>query len=184
MVNFRGSFAVLVLMLCTTGQTLAACDSDSLLDRACMRLADTWTQGGNDLFIPFHAYHLRSKYSEEKIDSFRENNWGLGYGRSRYDNDDNWDSLYTMAFLDSHGKPQYMLGYTHEWMIGAPESLHAGLGYSAFLTARSDLYHYVPLPGILPVASINYNKFSINSAYIPGGEGNGNIFFLWSRIGF
>ncbi|MCA3237060.1 MAG: hypothetical protein ACK5RC_00225 [Curvibacter sp.] len=32
-----------------------------------------------------HAHHLRYAVNREKIDSYREDSSGLGYGRSRYD---------------------------------------------------------------------------------------------------
>ncbi len=61
--------------------------------------------------------------------------------------------------------------------------MHTGLGYTAFLTAREDDSHYELLPGILPLASIAYNKASVNATYIPGGNGNGNVAFFWLRLG-
>ncbi len=174
----------LFFLLSTSGQAHALCDgSDSWLDSACQRVEDTWEQGRSELYIPFHSHHLRSAYTKEKIDSFREDTWGLGYGRSRYDDAGNLDSLYGMSFLDSHSKLQYIVGYSHQWIFGKPQGLHAGLGYTAFLTARSDIYHYIPIPGILPVASVNYDNLSINAAYVPGGNGNGNVVFIWSKFG-
>lgn len=77
-----------------------------------------------------------------------------------------------------------MLGYGHEWMWGEHEGLHAGLGYTVFVTARADIGHYTPIPGVLPIASVNYSKASVNATFVPGGKGNGNIFFFWSRFGF
>ncbi|MGB4811986.1 MAG: lipid IV(A) palmitoyltransferase PagP [Methylophilaceae bacterium] len=181
----RSALVSVVVSVCAAEPAYALCDnSDSILDKACSRVSDTWTQGSNDLYLPFHSHHLRFAYSQEKIDSFRENTWGLGYGRSRFDDNNNWDGLYGMVFYDSHSKPEYILGYSHQWILGAPERLHAGLGYTAFLTARSDLHDYIPLPGILPVASLSYNKASVTTAYVPGGSGNGNVLFFWSTLSF
>lgn len=176
---------IIAVMFSLTGHAYAFCDNtDSLLDTACQTVSDTWTQGGHDLYVPFYSYHLRFAYSQDKIDSFRENTWGIGYGRTRYDESGNIDNLYGMTFQDSHSKPEYIAGYAHQWVAGQPKGLHAGLGYTVFLTARSDIHHYLPIPGILPIASINYDKISVNTAYVPGGKGNGNVLFFWSKFGF
>jgi palmitoyl transferase len=156
--------------------------TDSLLDKTYQRVSDTWTQGDHDLYIPFYSYHSRSKYSQRQIDSFTEDTLGIGYGRSRYDESGNLDHLYGMAFQDSHGKPQYIVGYGHQWIMGQSKGLHAGLGYTVFLTARSDFSNYIPIPGILPVASISYKKVSVNAAYIPSIQDQGNVLFFWSKF--
>lgn len=163
----------------------AACDDEtSFIDVVCKTVGDTWTEGDNDLYLPLHTYHLRSAYSDTKIDSFNETPWGVGYGRSRYNEKGNWDGLYGMAFLDSHSKVEPLLGYGHEWMWGDHQGLHAGLGYTVFVTARQDVGNYAPIPGILPIASVNYKQAALNGTFVPGGQGNGNIFFFWSRFGF
>jgi len=184
MTYMRSAFITGVLTLSLTSNANALCgDSASLIDLACQRVSETWAKGSSDLYLPFHTYHLRSAYSEEQIDSYREDTWGLGYGRSRYV-DGNWDGVYGMAFLDSNNNLEPIIGYAHQWMWGDQESLHAGLGYTAFITARSDSSHYVPLPGVLPIASVNYDKASVNATFVPGTKGNNNVFFFWSRFNF
>lgn len=184
MTSMRSGLMVLVFELCSMAQAHAICDeTSSLLDRACRHVTATWQQGDNDLYIPFRTYHLRFAYAEERIDAFHENNWGLGYGRSRYDEAGNWDGLYALAFCDSNGRPQPILGYGHQWIWGERAGLHAGLGYSVLLTARSDVERYLPLPGILPIASVSYRDIAVNAAFVPGGNGYGNIFFFWTRLG-
>lgn len=182
MLNFKHLPIVIMLFISTLAN--AACDNSwSIIATACQHIKDTWEQGDNDVYIPLHAHHLRSAYTDEKIDSFNENSFGLGYGRSRYVNG-NWEGIYGMAFLDSHNDIEPMLGYAYQWMWGQQKALHVGLGYTAFITSRSDVLHYTPVPGLLPIASINYKKVSLNGSYVPGGTGNGNILFFWSRFGF
>jgi palmitoyl transferase len=181
----RSFIPALLLTVGVSGNALAACDSsESILGRVCQHLGNVWEHGGNDLYIPFHTYHLRYAYTDEKIDEFREDTWGLGYGRSLYDESGNWSGLYGMAFLDSHSKMEPIIGYGHQWMWGNTQGWHAGVGYTAFITSRSDIAHYAPIPGILPIASVNYGRAALNTAFMPGGEGNGNILFFWSRFGF
>ncbi len=171
--------------LALTNPVRASCDDPAtFLGGVCKTLSDTWYQGKDDLMVPFHTHHLRSAYSKEKIDTLVENTWGLGYGRTRYDERGNSDSLYAMGFRDSHGDFEPIIGYAHRWNVGDVDGLHAGLGYTVFITARSDTAHYLPIPGILPVASLNYRRVAVNTTYVPGGKANGNIFFLWANIGF
>jgi len=159
-------------------------DTTSIVDQACKTITDTWSQGNSDLYVPFHAFHLHYAYSDEKIDSLNENTWGLGYGRSLYDNSGNWDGVYGMVFSDSNKEPQPIVGYARQWILGNKDGLHTGLGYTAFLTARARMMHYTPFPGVLPIASINYGKAALNATFVPGGDNNGNIIFLWGRFGF
>ncbi|MCB5191683.1 lipid IV(A) palmitoyltransferase PagP [Methylobacillus arboreus] len=163
----------------------ASCNTDyTWVDKSCERITDIWETGSQDLYLPLWTHHLRFAYDDDKIDSFREFTWGLGYGRSRYNAAGNWEGLYLMAFSDSHSKVQPMLGYGHQWMFGPVSGLHAGVGYTAFITSRADIYRNFPIPGVLPIASVNYQQYSLNTSYVPGGRGNGNILFFWSRASF
>lgn len=172
-------------LICFASLAQAVCgDSDSYDDLACRRLAQTWAEGGHDFYLPLHTYHLPYAYTQEEIDSLRSQTWGLGYGRSRYDASGNWDGLYALLFLDSHTKLEPVVGYGHQWMWGPRDGLRAGLGYTAFVTARSDINTYTPIPAIMPIGSINYDRFSLNGVFIPGGAGFGNIAFIWSRFEF
>jgi palmitoyl transferase len=183
--NLRSTLSTLLLTLCACGNALATDEAPtSLLGQMGQHLSDVWTQGSDDLYVPFHTYHMRYAYSAEKINSFREDTWGLGYGRSRYDSSGNWSGLYGMTFLDSHSKLEPIVGYGQTWMLGNPQDWHAGIGYTAFITARADIGHYTPIPGILPIASVNYKQASLNTTYMPGGTGHGNILFFWTRFGF
>lgn len=56
------------------------------------------------------------------------------------------------------------------------------LATPCFLTTRTDLLHYTPIPMILPITSVGYNKVSVNTTSIPGTKGNGNVFFFWSKV--
>lgn len=168
-----------------SGPVEAVCeDPTTFLGGICARVDATWNQGRPDLLLPFRSHHLRFAYSRERIGELEENSWGLGYGRSRYDDEGNWHSLYAMGFRDSHGKFQPVVGYGYKWIWGARDGLHAGLGYTVLITARSDYGHYIPVPGVLPIASLNFSRAALNMAYVPGGKGNGNVLFLWGSVGF
>ena len=90
-----------------------------------------------------------------------------------------------MEFADSHGKPQYQAGYG--WIATwrpIDEKFRVGAGVTAFLFMRSDIGNYAPIPGILPVVSTGYGPFDVQMAYIPGGQGNGNVLFWWAKYSF
>ena len=152
--------------------------------RAAISLERTAKEGDWELYVPLYTYHMRYAYTAEKISSYNENPWGLGLGRGRIDEKGNWHGLYAMFFHDSHNKPEYQLGYAFKTFWPLAENLKAGLGYTVFLGARSDINNYIPFLGILPVASLEYGKVSLDATYVPGGEGNGNVMFIWSKIRF
>jgi palmitoyl transferase len=57
------------------------------------------------------------------------------------------------------------------------------LGYTAGVTAR-DNWNYIPIPVLLPLASIGYGPATFQMTYIPGTYNNGNVYFAWMRFQF
>lgn len=89
-----------------------------------------------------------------------------------------------MAFKDSHDDWAPIVGYGHvKNLIGDAKSLNAGISLTAGLTARRD-FHYMPLPILLPIAAVGYDRVNLNATYVPGTKGNGNVLFMWSTIAF
>lgn len=155
----------------------------SMWESAGNTLSATWNSSQNELYVPLHTWHNRSKYTAEKIASYNENPWGLGFGKYRYDEQGNWHALYAMAFLDSHSKLEPIAGYGYEKIWRPSENWRLGAGFTAGFTARQD-YSYIPIPIVLPLISIEYRRFSLQATYVPGGQGNGNILFTWMRWQF
>lgn len=147
-------------------------------------VSNTWEQGSHELLIPTYTWHLPFAYTQEKIDQYQNYPYGLGYGRGRIDDKGNYHGVFAMGFQDSHFKPEWMLGYVWKtyWMLGSETK--AGLGFVTGLTARSDYSRYLPIPFILPAASIEYGRLSLEAAYVPGGEGNGNVVFFTTKWRF
>ncbi|AOB32448.1 lipid A palmitoyltransferase [Bordetella sp. H567] len=165
--------------------TAYACDNvPNWAQGACARLDQIWNQGGDELYMTGYAWHIRSAYSAEKIKSFREESWGGGWGKGIYDEDGDWQGLYGMAFLDSHGHVEPVAGYGYQKIGRIGQNWRFGIGYTAFLTARQDIFHYIPFPGILPLASVGYDKATFYATYIPGGKGNGNVLFMFAKWTF
>lgn len=145
---------------------------------------ELWRGGASELYLPFHTHHLRFAYTRDKIDEYQENTFGIGYGSGRYRDNGDWHGLYAMGFQDSHFKPSYMAGYGYMTYWRPAEDLRLGVGFTAFLMARSDYAGYIPFPAALPIASLGYKNLSLETAYVPGGKGNGNVLFVWARYQF
>ena len=89
-----------------------------------------------------------------------------------------------MAFLDSHSDIEPITGYGFQKIgrIGADTRL--GIGYTVFLTSRSDIARPGAVSGILPLVSAGYRDATLYATYIPGGKGNGNVLFMFGRWEF
>lgn len=143
-------------------------------------LRTTWQSKDVEWYIPINTWHNRSSYTHEQIAKYNERPWGIGMGKYRYDADGDWHGLYTMAFLDSQSKWEPVIGYGFQKVWEPKQALKFGLGYTVGLTFRDDM-HYVPIPLLLPLMSIKYQSVALQSTYIPGGKGNGNVLFTWIR---
>jgi palmitoyl transferase len=143
-------------------------------------LSDTWDASSYELYLPINTWHNRHYYSQEKINGYNEQPWGLGVGKYRYDEDGDWHGVYVMAFTDSHSKVQPVAGYAFQKMWRPNNDIRVGAGYTLGVTLRED-FNYMPLPVIAPVASIEYKQLALQSTYIFGGKGNGNILFTWIK---
>ncbi len=63
----------------------------------------------------------------------------------------------------------------------ADENFHLGLGFTAGVTAR-DNWNYIPLPVLLPLASVGYGPVTFQMTYIPGTYNNGNVYFALDAL--
>lgn len=88
-----------------------------------------------------------------------------------------------MAFKDSWNKWEPIAGYGWEstWRPLADENFHLGLGFTAGVTAR-DNWNYIPLPVLLPLASVGYGPVTFQMTYIPGTYNNGNVYFALDAL--
>jgi palmitoyl transferase len=143
-------------------------------------LSQTWQSPNYELYIPVNMWHNRSYYSAEQIETYNEQPWGLGVGKYRFDDDGDWHALYGMVFLDSHRRVEPMAGYGFQKMWRPTDNFRLGAGYTVGFTARENT-HYLPIPVILPLLSVEYKQMAVQSTYVPGFSGKGNILFTWLR---
>lgn len=156
--------------------------SSGLWDKMKQNVKETWASPTRDLYVPVNTWHNRWMYSQEKIDSYNERPWGIGYGVSRFDKEGDWHAIYAMEFQDSHNQfePIFGYGYQSNWYFGERQDWRLGLGFTAAITMRHE-YSYIPVPLILPMFSAEYKRIAVQSAYIPGTRNNGNVLFTWLR---
>lgn len=153
----------------------------SWYERLWAPVAHVYDNGQWELYLPLHTHHLRSAYSQEQIDSYQETPYGFGFGRGLYNESGNWEGLFAMGFQDSHFKPSYTAGYGWKAIWHPSEDTRLGLGYIAGLMTREDVAGYFPFPVVLPVASLAYKNLSLETTFVPGAAGAGNIFFIWAK---
>ncbi len=173
----------------TDKATPAASESQSWYgkawDTAGKHLSDLWNKGDIEVYVPFWTYHLPFAYSPSQRAGYTEYPAGGGLGKGWYNESGNWEGVYLMGFQDSHGKPMYMGGYG--WIPTwnpINEKSRIGVGLTAFMFMRSDINYYAPTPGILPMGTIGYGPIDVQVAYIPGGQGYGNVLFWWAKYSF
>jgi lipid IVA palmitoyltransferase len=168
-----------LLLPCPT----VADEASSIFSLAQDAVVNTWQSSDYELYIPINTWHNRDYYSSEKIDSFNEQPWGLGLGKYRYDEDGDWHGIYGMAFLDSNNNIEPVFGYGFQKVWQSSENVRLGLGYTVGFTVRED-FDYLASPLLLPLFSIKYKDIAVQSTYIPGGQGYGNVLFTWLRWQF
>ncbi len=159
----------------------------SFVGRACSKAGAAWDHGDNELILTGYAYHLRSTYTEEKLRELNERAWGGGWARTIEDSDGDTHTLFAFGFHESHNKVQWNAGYLYSTYWGPQDSVRGGLGLATFFVQRPDIASGVPIPVILPIASLKYKKATLMATYIPtvnNGINNGSVLFLFGRFGF
>ena len=169
----------------STDHALPVVKKPGIFASLCRRIADTWHSNRYDLYIPVYTWHNRFMYDSETVKKYNENPWGIGFGKFMRDEKGNSHFLFIMEFQDSHNKFQPYGGYAYEknWYLDQAGDWSACLGYVLGITAR-DQYNYIPFPLPLPIGGIQYKRFAVQAAYIPGGYDNGNVLFTWARWNF
>ncbi|MBN7767395.1 MULTISPECIES: lipid IV(A) palmitoyltransferase PagP [Pectobacterium] len=182
-INNTSSTANLAPVAVDSSESASDKQDESWWQRSKNNLSTTWNSPqSHDIYIPAITWHNRWTYDKEKTDRYNERPWGAGYGVSRLDKDGDWHGLYLMAFKDSYNKWEPIGGYGYEkrWRPTSDQDFQLGLGFTAGFTMR-DNWNYIPIPVLLPLASISYSKLSFQATYIPGTYNNGNVFFAWFR---
>ncbi|HBY9716919.1 TPA: lipid IV(A) palmitoyltransferase PagP [Klebsiella aerogenes] len=191
MLKAKKSSACAFVFLCqlfiviSSKATLTSSVSDTI-SSVKNNLVQTWQSSDyGNLYLPTITWHARFAYDKEKIDKYNERPWGAGFGQSYWDKNGDWDGLYIMVFKDSFNKWEPIGGYGWEktWRNTLDNKLNVGLGYTLGVTSRNN-WNYIPIPVILPLASVGYGLTTFQMTYIPGTYNNGNVYFAWMRFQF
>jgi palmitoyl transferase len=169
-----------------------ACFADGILSDAVSSISQEieseWNRsmnGANELYVPVETWHNRLTYDHDKISSFNERPWGLGFGKGYVHENGDWSGFYAMAFKDSHNAWEPIAGYGRTWNVHPLDNAwFVGAGYTVFLTSREDIMGYLPFPGVLPLVSTGYKSLTFQGTYIPGKRNNGNVAFFWGKYAF
>lgn len=185
--SYRGLLAAVLLSATSGANALGCADLWSFVGRACAKSVAAWDHGNNELIVSGYAYHLRSTYTDEKLRELNERALGGGWARTVDDPDGDSHTIFLYGFHESHGKVQWNAGYMYTTWWGPQDGLRGGLGVAVFFVQRPDIASGVPIPAVLPMASIGYKKFTLMGTFIPtinGGINNGSVAYVFGRYAF
>jgi palmitoyl transferase len=168
-------------------QALGCDDLWSFIGRPCNKSVAAWDHGENELILTGYAYHLRSTYTADKLRELNEKAWGGGWARTVTDPDGDTHTIFLFGFDESHNKVEWNAGYLYSTYWGPQDGLRGGLGFAAFIVQRPDITSGIPIPALLPVASVAYGKATLMATFIPtvnGGINNGSVLFVFGRYKF
>ncbi len=181
-----GAIAGLTLLAAAPIAQAASCDTLPVpFANACTRLVDTYDNGRSGVLIPGYSYHLPFTWSPERRAQLNKNAWGLGLIRTTEDPDGDTHSVYALVFRDSHKHAQWNLGYEYATYWGPRNGVQPGLGYTAVLVQRPDIFGGAPFPAVLPIASLRYRDATLSATWIPtlnGGLNHGSTVFVFGRV--
>ena len=179
--------AAMLALAATQAAAFECADLWGAIGRSCTKMGAAWDHGQNELIVTGYAYHLRSTYTEEKLRELNEHAWGGGWARTITDPDGDTHSLFLFAFHESHNKVQWNLGYLYSTYWGPQDGLQASIGIAPFIVQRPDIAGGIPIPVVLPIASLKYKKATLMLTYIPtvnNGINNGSVAFVFGRYAF
>ncbi|HEX9301869.1 MAG TPA: hypothetical protein VF959_05915 [Casimicrobiaceae bacterium] len=177
--------AMLVFAAPASARAAECADLWDWVNTACRRLVDTYTQGSNELIVSGYAWHLPWTWTAERRAQENEYAWGGGWARTTERDNGDTDTVFFLVFSDSHRQPEFNLGYGWSTYWRARDSVQPGLGYTAMIIQRPDIASGIPVPVILPIFSLRYEKFTLLSTYIPtlnGGVNHGSILYVFGKI--
>lgn len=180
-------FATAVLVLAFPGRAAALQCEDfwTWIEPGCRHVVDTYEEGGNALLVSGYQWHIPYSWSPEKRAEENENAWGGGWARSREHPNGDTENVFFLVFDDSHRQPQFNVGYTWTTYWLEREGLQPGLGFTAAFIQRPDIANGWPIPVVLPLFTLRYQKIEVLSTYIPklnNGVNHGDVLYIFGKI--
>ena len=177
--------AVLALVASVPARAGSCSDLWEWVEPACRRLADTYEKGGDELLVSGFAWHIPATWTPEKRAEENENAWGGGWAKTVERPNGDTDTVYFLVFSDSHKDAQFNLGYAWNRYWGERGGLQDGLGWTGFIMQRPDIASGVPVPVLLPLVSLRWDKVTVHTTFIPtlnGGINNGSILYVFGKV--
>ncbi len=111
---------------------------------------------------------------------------GVAGGRARVEHPNgDTENVYFLVFDDSHRQAEYNVGYSWSTYWLDRDGIQPGLGFTAMILKRPDIANGWPVPVVLPLFSLRYQKVEVLSTYIPklnGGVNHGSILYVFGKI--
>ncbi len=168
-------------------QAMECADLWQWLNSSCRKLADTFNNGTNGVLVSGYAWHIPSTWTPEARAQENPYAYGLGWSRTVEQANGDADTVYFMAFDDSHSEVQYNLGYAWATYWGPREYPQPGLGYTLAIIQRPDIASGWPFPAVLPLFNLRYREATLLSTYIPkfnSGINHGSVLFIFGQFNF
>jgi palmitoyl transferase len=177
--------AAVVLSLSGKAHALECSDFWPWVEAGCRHVVDTYDQGDNALLVSGFSWHVPWTWTPERRAMENQDAWGGGLARSREAPNGDTENVFFLVFDDSHRQPQYNLGYSWSTYWLDRDGIQPGLGFTAMIIQRPDIASGVPVPIVLPLFSLRYQKVEVISTYIPklnGGINHGAILYVFGKI--
>lgn len=179
------SLYILALAFALAGFTQtasASSEDDSMLAKALSPLTSAEVQHG--VILPFKARHLSDQYSSQLKEKLNEENYGLGYSRSktfgRHQNE--W---YLMGFNDSFHKLSVQAGYRYQFNVLPSNDWKLGVGFTAGVISKREISNGNPNLFVLPSMGFGYKNVEVGMVYVPELSRTVNeLLFFWATIKF
>ena len=176
------------LLFSTAGVCFAQNSDDGWFQRnfdaADNTVENLYENGRLSMVLSGYAYHDRHTYDTAHLSRLNEKAWGIGMDKELRDAKDNEESIQFLIIADSHNEPQISASYNYYWMKPLTTDWEAGVGYSAGLVSRTDIFKGIPIPAILPTFSIGTRDVKLLTTFVPhlSGTVNGNVLFFALRF--
>ena len=173
-------------LVSTPARAVECADFWDWINKGCRKVVDTYQNGNDELLVSGYSWHMPWTWTSERRREENEWAWGAGWARSVEQPNGNTDSVFVLVFRDSHRNAEFNVGYSWTTYWGERENLQPGLGFTAMIIQRPDIADGWPVPVVLPLFTLRYQKAELLTTYIPtfgGGINHGSVLYVFGRIG-
>jgi lipid IVA palmitoyltransferase len=181
----RFVIAAIVLGLSGRAHALECADFWPWVEAGCRHVVDTYEEGDNALLVSGYSWHVPWTWTAERRAMENQYAWGGGFARSLEHPNGDTENVFFLVFDDSHRQAQYNLGYSWSTYWLDRDGVQPGLGFTAMIIQRPDIAGGWPVPVVLPLFSLRYQKVEVLSTYIPklnGGINHGAVLYVFGKI--